>query len=461
MTEFFLLLAGASLAYVLLMVLLTLRKQSDSEDLVHFQTFVFMLWVVSTAFWGRYFLTIHVAGVFDITIDRLLLFVVLIVLLAGIASGRLFLHRNLTIEATMILFCMVSLGSMMIHGFKPGNPAYPSPWNIFINGYLFPFVAFVYAKNYLTEDQDIRLVLQTFFYMGLYLAVIGFFEFMGWRKLVYPQFINDPEITLHLDRARGPFLNAAFNGVALIVGFVSGFHLLSTRRGIRWPLELFLLMFFIPAIFFTQTRSIYLGFAIALAFFFFFYRTSLPKWKAFALPVALLLVLILSSTPRLASKERREGGMLQIEEVLVRASLFTRSLVMIEEHPLSGVGLGRFIPAYLEQYRGRVAAMEDTANQAQHNHLLGMLVELGLVGVLFYLAIIVQMVRRVAQSFPEMPENGISNTNLLVVISAVLSVELFCNQFVEPSYCQFVNVVFFLFGGLADGMYNRYVIDAS
>ncbi len=459
MTELFLLLAGASLVYLVLMVWLTLRKHSEGEDLVSSSTLLFALWVVSTAFWGGYFLKIHVGGLFDITIDRVLFLLVLLIVASGIASGRVFRNRNLALETTMILFCLVCFVSMVLHGFKPDNPSYPSPWNLFINGYLFPFVAFVFAKNYVTDERDIRMLLQTLFLMGLYLAVISYFEFMGWRRLVYPQFINDPEITLHLDRARGPFLNAAFNGVALIVGFVSGCHLLATsaaRRTTLGRLGPLLLVPFIPAIFFTQTRSIYLGFAIALMILFLFYRTGIPKWKAFALPLAVLLVVLLSSTPRLASKERREGGILQLEEVLVRASLFTRSLVMFEEQPLAGVGLGRFIPTYMEQYRGRVVAMVSTENQAQHNHLLGMLVELGLVGVLLYLAIIIQLFRRIAQAFSEVPRDGIANGNLLVVISTVLLVQLFCNQFVEPSYCLFVNVVFFFFGGLADGLYDRF-----
>jgi O-antigen ligase len=361
----------------------------------------------------------------------------------------------LTIEILMLLFSLVCILSMLAKGFKPVNTLFPAPWNVFVNGYLFAFLAFLFAKNQVTTEQDVRFVLGTLYAMGLYLAVVAFFEFFELRQFVYPQFINNPKILLHLDRARGPFLNSAFNGIALIVGFLAGFHLMSCLQGPGRVFHQGLLVLFFPAIFFTQTRSIYLGFIITLAALLLCYRTPIPKWKVMALPVALMLVLVLVNVPRLASKERREGGVLQVDEVLVRATLLERSVVMFSDHPLTGVGLGQFIPVFYNEYRGRVATLENTADQAQHNHLIGMLVELGVFGVGLYLAIITMLFRRLYQLLPRMPSRGLVSVNLLLVIGVVLVVQLVANQFVEPSYCMFVNVVFFLFGGMADGLYSR------
>ncbi|MFZ3047733.1 MAG: O-antigen ligase family protein, partial [Desulfatirhabdiaceae bacterium] len=390
-------------------------------------------------------------------IERLLFILIILFLVLGLFNGKINFRRNNTIEMMMLLFIMVCILSMIRTGFLPSFPQFPSPWFMFITGYLFPFLIFIYAKNYIQNQGQIELILQTLFFFGLYLSVIAAFEYFNLRQFVFPNYINNPNAsTLHLDRARGPFLNAAFNGVGIVIGFVSGVHLLQDKKGFtRFFYQMSLLLFF-PAIFFTLTRSCYLGMLIAIIVLLGWYKTSVSKWKLIPLPLVVVLIVGIINSPRLLSTERREGGVYQIQEVDIRLALMQRSVIMFTERPFAGVGLAQFIPASLKEYKGRVAYVAETAGtQFQHNHVLGLAVELGLGGVVVYLIIVSLILRRLKQLYGKLPISGIMGNNLCIVILAVWLVYLNNNLFVEPSNNIFLNAVPFLFAGLADGLYTR------
>jgi len=354
------------------------------------------------------------------------------------------------------VFALICVFSMSRTGFYPSTPDFPSPWFVFITGYLFPFILFVFAKNFIRNENEIQLILQALFCFGTYLSLIAYFEFFNFRQFVFPQYINNPEIQLHLDRARGPFLNAAFNGVGILVGFICGIHLLEKKKGVIRIFYQSLLMLFFPAIFFTQTRSVYLGMLIVMVLFWGWYDTSFPKWKLVSLPLAVVLIFVMLYSPWLLSKERREGGIFQTEEMDIRMTLIQKSAFLFSEHPFAGVGLAQFIPASVKEYKGRIPYIAESASpEFQHNHLLGLAVELGMGGLIVYLSIIFLILKRLWQLSGKLQKAGIAGNNLRLVILSVWCVYLSNNMFVEPSNTIFINSVPFVFAGMADGLYSR------
>jgi len=415
---------------------------------------VLCIWLVATAVWGRPFFEISLPGIFDITIERLLLGCIIVLIIFGMYSGRVFSTRPSALELTLLALVLLCLVSMTVYGFQPVLPGFPSPWNTFINGYLFPVIVFVFARSFIRRPGDLRLVFTTVFLLGAYLCVIAFFEFFGVRTLIFPRYISDPDLLIHIDRARGPFLNAAFNGAAITFGFICGLHLLPEKKGLFRALHLVLLSLAPPAIFFTQTRSAYLGFVIALIVFLGFYRTRIPKWKACALPVALCIAFLLTNAPRMASEDRRSGGLAQISEIEIRMELFSRSLSLAAMSPLFGVGMGQFIPVSAASFPAEAASLE-VQEELQHFHVLGLLAELGIVGALLYLLLVVLVFKRLYYLRRRLPQAGFISGNLVLAITAVWIVYLTTNLFLEPSYCLFLNAVPFVCAGAADGMYVR------
>lgn len=432
------------------------KQVQEKDDRANLPAMILALWIIASAAFGPYFFVFRFAGFFDITLDRLLFVVILLFLVAGLFQGKI-RFQNMAIETVMGLFVLVCIVSMIQTGFLAAYPEFLSPWFVFISGYLFPFIVFIFAKNYIISEKDVMVILHTLFYFGIYLSITAFFEYANLRQFVFPRYINDPLVSpLHLARARGPFLNAAVNGVAILIGFISGVHLLEKKSGFtKFFYQVSLLLFF-PAVFFTLTRSVYLGLVIALVIFFGFYKTSFSKWKLLSLPLALVLILAVANSPRLLSTERREGGVAQVGEVSIRFALLRQSAILFSEQPLTGIGLAQFIPSTSRSFRGPIPyILEYATGTFQHNHLMGIATELGITGLLLYLILIALILRRLKQLAGKLTETGIIGNNVRIAILAIWCVYLNNNMFIDPSVSLFVNSVPFIFAGLADGLYTR------
>ena len=435
------------------------KQDQEKDDRFSWPAILLGAWIITGAVFGVNFFVFRVAGLFDITIERLLFSMLIFFLVAGLFTGKVRFQTNRTIEITMGIFVLVCILSMMRVGFVAVSPEFVSPWFVFITGYLFPFIIFMFAKSYIVSEKDVTLILQALFYFGIYLSITAFFEYANLRQFVFPAYINDPLVSpLHLERARGPFLNAAFNGVGILIGLISGLHLLQKKTGFTKIFYQTALLLFFPAVFFTLTRSAYLGLLITLLIFLGWYKTSFSKWKLISLPLAVILIVGIANAPRLLSTERREGGVAQVEEVSIRMALLKQSYYLFSEHPLNGVGLAQFIPAVSssQKYKGPVPfIIEESRATFQHNHLMGIATELGIPGILVYLILIFFTLRRLMQLAGKLPDTGIMGNNLRITIFAIWCVYLNNNLFVEPSNSIFVNAVPFLFAGIVDGLYTR------
>jgi O-antigen ligase len=445
-----------SLLAILLWFLGGHQQSQAKDDRQSLPAILLVSWIIASAVFSTYFFVLQFAGVFDISIERLLFLMIIFILLAGLLQGKVHFQRNISIEIVMGVFALVCIVSMIRTGFLSAAPEFTSPWFTFITGYFFPFIVFIFAKNYIVREKDVQLILQTLFYFGLYLSIVAFFEYADLRQFVFPRYIADPEVGIHFDRARGPLLNAAFNGVGILIGFISGLHLLEKKTGFAKIFYQAALLLFFPAVFFTLTRSVYLGLLITLFIFLGWYKTSFSKWKLISLPLAIVLIIGVANSPRLLSKERREGGVYQVAEVSIRMALLRRSFFMFTEQPFTGIGLAQFVPSSRGSYKGPVAFVEEEGIATlQHNHLLGIATELGIPGILLYLTLIILILRRLKQLAGKLPGTGIMGNNLRITIFTIWCVYLSTNLFVEPSNNLFVNSVPFLFAGIADGLYTR------
>jgi hypothetical protein len=431
-------------------------QQAQAEDeRASLPAVILASWIIASAALGPGVLVLRTPGVFDITIERSIFSVILLFLVVGLFTGKVRFQMNTTIEVFMGIFSAVCLLSMARTGFTHIVPEFIQPWFAFISGYLFPFIVFIFAKNYILREKDVTLILHTLFFLGIYLSITAFFEYANLRQFVFPRYINDPEIGIHFDRARGPFLNAPFNGVAILIGFISGLHLLQKKTGFARVFHMAALLLFFPAVFFTLTRSVYLGLLIALIIFLGWYKTSVSKWKLISLPLAIVLILGVANSPRLLSSERREGGVAQVAEVEIRFALMSRALYFFTGQPVTGIGFAQFAPVSVRSYRGPFPSiLEGGQELIQHSHLLGIAAELGIPGLLPYLLLIILILRRLRQLAGKLPETGIMGNNLIVAIFAIWCVYLNNNLFVEPTTSLFVNAVPFLFAGIADGLYT-------
>ena len=52
--------------------------------------------------------------------------------------------------------------------------------------------------------------------VGAYLGITAFLQEVNLDQLVFPAYITDPSVGIHADRARGPFVEAAANGLVYV-----------------------------------------------------------------------------------------------------------------------------------------------------------------------------------------------------------------------------------------------------
>ena len=447
---------------------------SEAGGRVSTPALILSLWIVSSELLHRSFFTVRVPGLLDLTIERVLFVAILFFLIAGLFQGRVRFEKNISIEIAMGMFLLVLFVSMIQHGFSASMPSIPDPsWQTSLSapgsgpkpsytfqvGYFIPFLCFVFAKHYLVTEKDVSCLLHALFYFGVYLSIISYFEFADLRQFVYPQYINDPENLLHLERARGPFLNSGINGGAILFGFISGVHLLQKKTDFARVFHLTMLLLFFPAVYFTQTRCVYLGFVATLIILGGWYKTSVEKWKLASLPIALvcILMIVYAGSGRLMSEDRRAGGIVQMSEMAIRLNLLDKSFALFQDAPIFGIGLSQFMTASTISLKppARPFELEDVQSQFQHNHILGIATELGLVGLTVYLMLLILIFRRLKQLVGKLPKEGLLGDNLRFIILSGWCIYIIINMFLTPEHHLFFNATPFIFAGLLDGIYTR------
>jgi O-antigen ligase len=454
---YFIILISAFTVFVLLFLK---RQQTYSIDQrISILTIFFSGWLISSVFFGPEFLVIQAPFFFDVTIERVIFFIIILTTSVGfIKNIQKKTFSKHSFEILMGLFAIICLISMIRKGFFSPIPEFPSPWFVFITAYFFPFIVFYFSKTYLTKAIDIKFVFNVIFFIGVYLSITALFEFYALYHLVYPQYIADPEIILHFGQARGPFLNSPHLGVAVLFGLACGLHLVSYKKRLSKFFFVILFLIFPMAVFFTQTRAIYLSLVVLFFILLILYKTYFPKWKVAALPVVIILITFFALLPLLAQEDRRAGGVVDVETVEIRQGLTQMSLIMFKDQPLLGVGLSQFLPQTVTQYKGRVPRLDRYQELIYiHNHILGMTVELGIIGAFIYLSIVFLMFKRLLELRKYLVSSTqFVNTNFLVITASIWIIFLVSFNFSSPEFEIFPNAVIFMLAGIVDGLYQRY-----
>jgi hypothetical protein len=189
-----------------------------------------------------------------------------VLLICGFVLRGALLRQPLRMERTVVwplgVLLVLSLASLA------AQPYEVKAWSVLVAKFLVPYALFHIARQSF-HGQASRRRLEIFSLLVLvYLCFIAVAFFVGARGLILPRFILDESLSIHINRARGPFLQAVANGVTLnILGLIA----LDTYRRGRMPklLGAALLLALPIAVLATKTRAVWLSFlasAVALLF---------------------------------------------------------------------------------------------------------------------------------------------------------------------------------------------------
>lgn len=314
-------------------------------------------------------------------------------------------------------------------------------WSVFAAKYVVPFVCF-HVAAVVFKDEASRRALEVFLLCVLvYLSAISVFWLMNAISLIFPDFINDPGIGIHADRARGPFLQAVANGVCLnLLGLTA---LDSYRRRKLYRAIGILLFFAVPlALFATKTRAVWISSALSTLALVRFGSTPIRRVAmgiciAGALAAGAIAIYQLDET---SVSER----LLDRSPVDFRTEMYSAGWQMFTEKPLLGWGNEWTIQPEVEK---RVSSFHPEY-YVFHNTFLELAVERGLLGLGVYAWLMICLFRLRKHSEEVQEDDGpFCSAHFRALWPLLLLVYLVNASAVVMNY-QFVNAILFTIAGL-------------
>jgi len=356
------------------------------------------------------------------------------------------------IEGLMLLYlAMMVLSAFADHQYGTGEIFQPD--SLVATSALFPFGLFVIARGTLNDERHMRLFLWTVIAMGFYLAMTNVFQDLGLNSLVYPQSILDPSLGVNPERARGPLLNSAADGVVLVIGFVAALYVAS-RDDERWRRLALIAAIPMPiGIFLTQTRAVWLAAGVAVIVGIMFAR-GFRRWY---IAVALIgIAFVVANWQTFLSPDRASGGVTSASEIESRLNDVATLNAAIADKPLTGWGISR----YPEVNTNRHEAWGDIKWQAgfgfiAHNTPLVIAAELGLLALGAWIGIIVAIVVATGRAWRQLPRSGLASRGFIFTVWLVMMIWLVNSLVIDMRVFGVINGLVFAWAGIAVGLADR------
>ncbi len=360
-------------------------------------------------------------------VDRIAFFGLVFVVLLR----RLALRQSLRVPGAMAWpmagLSLLAIANALSHSYDA------TTWSEVGTKFVIPFTFFWFAGLVFTDEGSLRWLERFSFLVLAYLTITAVAFLAGIHQLIFPTFILDENVGIHVDRARGPFLQAVANGLSLnLLGLLA---IERYRRGALRGWGAVLVLAGLPlAILATKTRSVWLAFAISVMLFFLRFRPGKMRTVSGVLALAGIVTLV-------AAGFDDQGGpfgdrLSDNGSVDFRMAAYVSGWQMFLERPLTGWNnLQSELADRIQDFRGDEFAV--------HNTYLDILLQHGLVGFGLYLWLIValwRMYRRNAEDTPAI-------ASIRALWPLLLGVYLVNATFVVMNY-PFVNGVLFTYAGI-------------
>lgn len=333
------------------------------------------------------------------------------------------------------------------------QPYKPETWSLFAAKWLVPFVLFHVAARIFDSPVALKRFEIFLLLVLAYLSLTSIFFTVGAKSLIFPRFILDEGLGIHADRARGPFLQAVANGVALnLLGLIAldSFR----RRRLRGALAAFLMIGLPLAIMATKTRAVWLSFAASIAALPFFSSNRRLRKSCVSLivcgAVALSVTSSFSDHHRSLSERLEENG-----PVKFRMAVYEAGWQMFLSKPLLGWGA----KAMQNELSRRISGFRDEL-YAFHNTYLEILVQYGAIGLALYLWVVIDLFRIGLRCPGAYPAGCFLDQDFRSLWPLILLVYLVNASFVVMNY-QFVNGLLLSLAGMLNGQNQRSQVNVA
>lgn len=356
------------------------------------------------------------------------------------------------VEWAMVAYVLWNVYSAVTpHKYPPGDPLF----KFILIPTVIPFVLYVVGRFAVDSERAVKAVLWAILGFAAYSAAVSILQFTGPTGLVWPRYIVDAPNWPN--RAVGIFNQPVPNGMVLALGLAVAI-LMASRRGVpRWQRAAASVTALACAcgIYLTHTRVVWLCGVAVLVIGAVLAKGYRPGFVAGLTGVAIVVVLNWS---RLTSSDRAAGGMASVREVDDRLNTIQTALWAAAQKPLTGWGLGRFraVNTYHHQQWAPEIPWIRGYGIVSHENELGILAELGVVGLAAWLAVLALIAYRLWDAYRRLPDDHLCGKPLAVTAIMAMAILLCTGMTVDLRFFDFPLGAVFLLFGIAIGWADRH-----
>ncbi len=416
-------------------------------------TTLILIWFVTVAcfsyFYWKYSIPLPGFGAFNITIDRLVILGIFIVALISLVVGTL--PYKQAPKVIKVFFWMIAYFtvSLLLSGFQ--SIADVSPHFRLTGGYYFPAIVLVLSYWAVNDEPQLKKIAWFFFFFGLYLTITAWGEHLKLWSIVFPRYISNPKLGIHWGRARGPFLVSASLGITLVFCFFNNLYLARRISGYLKAVVYFVSIAMLPAIFFTQTRSVWLAMIICSLMWIVLAKGIRSRAGLFFTFVSAGIVIFAIFYSDILSRQRTKGGVTDPYPVYARIGLAKITMNIVKSHPIIGVGFGHFRDYAASYSQDPTSKYIRFGSQLmEHNNFLSILAETGIIGLSLYLLVLLRIFQHSKRLYYRIPPeaDGWVSRDLVILFWILLADYLTDAMFRETSVDPFNNGLLFAFTGV-------------
>jgi putative inorganic carbon (HCO3(-)) transporter len=374
-------------------------------------------------------------------IDR----VAFVLLVLGV-TGRAVVTRQRLLLVERATWPMIGLTFLTVASVIQ-QPFNSQTWCLLAAKFIVPFARFHLAGVVFVEERRLRHFELFTLVVLAYLCFTSVAFLVGAKSLIFPRFILDESLGYHVDRARGPLLQAVANGVSLNLLGVLALH--SFLRGRMRGLKAAALLASLPiAILATMTRAVWLSFACSMGVLIFRTRNRVLRRACVAVSIVgtlgLFVALSVDDQRRTLMDRLRESGPLDF-----RQAVYAGGWQMFLEKPLTGWGVNQ-MPSELARHVSGYKEKE----LYPHNTYLELLVEHGIAGLALYAWLMWEVLRLGRGAVPRAERSGFLNQEFHTMWPVLLGIYWMNAAVVVMNY-QFVNGLLFSMAGMLAAQRRR------
>ncbi len=355
----------------------------------------FSFWIVLAPFAPFWHLDLHLgAGVPDISLVRMGVLSVGFVLLAQLAAGRRALPALGWTEIGMVMF----VGGMLLATRMARNGILPA-LQVAFDAYVVPLLVYLSARVLVTNEKHLQWMVNVFFVIALYIAVIALHE--SWTGVIwfYP-WGRMGLYTAGLRRVTGLLGNPAYHAtiITVILPLAIYRYVRAMTPYKRWAYLAFIGLMLVTVVFLYNRAGYLAAFVVTLVM-----AVRFPRWRRVFVPSLLAgllaLVLMWGSFTRTEFYVRRLNNQASVRD---RAKAIEAAWTLWRESPIFGIGYPNYGIVTLQ--RGIFEKIDDKWIPSPHNTFMGILSQAGLIAFGGYVLMLIGMAREAIIRYRQLRE---------------------------------------------------------